>query len=257
MDLPLNEPPLNVPISQRDQRPWLPTKKLSELEHAAELSASAARMCLRRFKPHQQMLWQEAKDKEGLYLLDNEGNPKLRVVGRRGRADPVVMKLWEVAPLSGFPYSSTWRDGVYAKVSDLLRSYAGRSLNPRFTEKTSYPAIRGGFPIVFQKGFVFYEHVRTKKLYLYLPLFPRAGHKEDLPNQYNPKYGPSLRVFGDKEVKKMITPFFHQLRKFVGTTLHNSTTDHHVHKIACSYSMTSALRAEAEYSACCDHFMDY
>ena len=201
MALPLNKGPLNVSGVELDQnlRPWLTNKKLAALQETAILVRRAASFCLRRFKPHEQTLWWTPLDPDGRLLRKTSGEPVQRTAGHMR----VVIKLREVAQLSGFPLPAAIKDGIQQKVADLLLSYAARKIDPNFADKTGWPVVDEGFPIVWQMGFVFYENPRTGKLFLYLPLFPRGGREEPLVDNYNPTYGPSLRVFGEEEIAQL------------------------------------------------------
>lgn len=182
LPLALEKQPLNRPGTKLSNRPHLSKRKLSFILRTVETVRKAAGLCLERFKSHQEILWWDAKDKKG--------QPVKRTAGHLR----VVIKLRQLYPFSNFQLPAVIKDGIHHKVADLLLSYASRILDPRFTEKTSYPSIEGVFPIVWQAGFSFYEHSQTGKLFLYLPFFPRGGREEDLTSN-----NPSLRRFGNDE----------------------------------------------------------
>lgn len=196
--LPRRTPKRATARSESNQRPHLSEHKLALLERTLVSVRLAAQECLDRFQPQQDSLWWQPTDEDGHYLLDkNTQKPIQRIAGSLR----VVIKLRQLAPLRGFALPAVIKDGIHHKVADLLLSFAKRRLDPRFKDKTSYPTINEGFPIVLQGGFVFYEHALTGKFYLYLPLFPRGGHEEDLPGNFDPTDGPRLRVFGEDEIK--------------------------------------------------------
>lgn len=178
----LEKQPLNRPGTELSNRPNLPRHKLSLILRTAETVKKGAKFCLKRFESHQEALWWETKDKSGQPVKRTAGNLR------------VVIRLRKLYPFTNFQLPAVIKDGLHHKVADMLLSYASRRLDPRFTEKTSYPSIEDTFPIVWQAGFSFYEHSQTGKLYLYLPFFPRGGHEEDLTSN-----NPSLRKFGNDE----------------------------------------------------------
>ena len=172
------------------RRPALSIHKKAILERTAQTVRQAADYCVRCFKVHEQCLWWDAPIKD-------EGT-----VRRISGGMKVIYKLREIAPLNGFQLPSAIKDGIHAKVSDLLLSYAKRKLDPHFADKTSWPEIGDNFPIVWQMGFTFFEHQNTGKFYVYLPLFPRGGHRENLSSHIDSS-GSQLRVFGTNEVQKL------------------------------------------------------
>jgi len=199
MSLPLNDLPENRTRSELWRRQWLPQKKLSLLLGVNQSVRKAAADCLRWFEPYQELLWWEPTDPDGKKLLDKEGRPIKRTAGHMR----VLRKLEEIAPFRGYQLGSAVKNGLRHKVADLLLSYAKRKLDPQFTDKTSYPSIGDQFPIVWTGAFVCYEQSITGQLYLYLPLFPRGSHQEDITNNYDPDRGPALQVFGEKEIARL------------------------------------------------------
>ncbi len=200
MSLPLLRNPRNRARSDWDNRPHLTVTKARYLDQTLRSVREAAQECLNRFHPVSQMLWWTPVDEDGHVVLNKvTGEPIKRIAGSL----PVVIKLREVSPLRGYALPAVVKDGIHHKVADLLLSYAKRMLDPKLAEKTSYPTIGADFPIIWQGGFVFYEHGVTGKLYLYLPFFPRGGHEESLRDNYDPKMGPQLHNFGDSEIKQL------------------------------------------------------
>lgn len=200
MALPLNRNPENRSRSSRGDRPRLTNHKLALLKQTRDVVSLAAAECLERFKPHAETtLWWEPQTPEGKAILDGEGKPTKRIAGQLR----VVIKLRKVAPLNGFALPAVIKDGVHHKTADLLRSYAKRMLDPQTKEKTSYPIPNEGFPIVWQNGFRFLENPDTGKLFLYVPLFPRGGHQEDLAANFNPAVGPTLQELGGEEIQQL------------------------------------------------------
>lgn len=197
--LPLEENPENKARSELWDRPRLTTHKHALLMRTREAVRKAAASCLQRFEPHQDALWWQPAGKDGKPLVDKEGKPVKRIAGEL----QVVIKLRAVAPLDGFALPAAIKDGVHYKVADLLRSYAKRKLDPAFAKKTSYPSVGEGFPVVWQTGFRFLEHRGTGKLFLYVPLFPRGGHKENLHSHFDPDKGSMLQVFGSHEIESL------------------------------------------------------
>ena len=172
--------------------PYLSVHKAAIINQTVQTVRKAAQQCLDAFKLHEEKLWWEPPIKEG--------KEKVKRISGHLR---VVIKLREVAPLKGFQLPSAIKDGIHTKVADLLLSYAQRKLDPQFAEKTSWPTIDENFPIVWQMGFKFYEHQNTGKIYVYLSLFPRGGHREDLAGNADQKQGNELRVLGSDKLTRV------------------------------------------------------
>lgn len=200
MALPPNENPQNRSRRTDRNRPRLSNHKMALLEKTLSAVSLAAAECLETFKPHAETtLWWYPQTPDGKAIFDKEGKPVKRISGEM----QVVIKLRQIAPLSGFVLPAVVKDGIHHKVADLLRSYGQRMLDPQTREQTSYPTIDEGFPIVLQGGFRFLEHQDTGRLFLYAPLFPRGGHKEELALQYDANSGPALREIGQEKIQTL------------------------------------------------------